>query len=279
MNDHDFMNRSSIPLRVPILTYHQIVNDESPSLKQSAYLMPISQFERQMRHLHDSRYRCISLMESLHYQDYKFTSTEKVFVLTFDDGYESFLTHVYPILHRYRFTATVFLVANHIGKTNEWDGEWQAPLLTRKQIGELYDVGITFGSHTNSHPHLPELSPEQIKEELAGSKKYLESTLGQEMLFLAYPYGESNYLIREMAMQAGYFAACGMVTGKSGRYNLWRRPCESQDDHLMFRFKLTPSYYNLLQLLRWIREDNIAGKYLREYKHQWSSHDRNRTMI
>jgi len=275
MSHYHTMNHNSFSVGVPILTYHQIVGNKSLSLKQSAYLMPVSQFERQMRYLHDSRYRCISLKEVLHDQPYRFTPAEKAFVLTFDDGYENFLTNAYPILHRYGFTATVFLVAGHIGKTNSWDGQWNTRLLTRKQIAELYNAGISFGSHTSSHPHLPNLSREQIIEELAGSKKHLESTLRQKILFLAYPYGESNHLIRDLAKQAGYMAACGVVTGKSGRYNLWRRPCESQDNHLMFRFKLTPGYYRLLQLLRWFREDNIAGLYLREIKHHRSFHDRN----
>lgn len=273
------MNRSSLPIHVPILAYHQIVDDNMLNLGRSAYIMPVSQFECQMRYLHDSGYRCITLMEFLQYQTHRSSSQEKIFVLTFDDGYENFLTTVYPILHRYGFTATVFLVGNYIGKTNNWDRESNAPLLTWEQIKDLLDAGISFGSHTNSHPHLLNLSHEQIKDELIVSKKNLESILGQEILFLAYPYGESNKSIREIAMQAGYSAACGVVTGESGRYNLWRRPCEAHDSQLAFRFKLTLHYLYLLQLLKWAREDNIIGQHLREIKHQWLSRNKNQTLL
>ncbi len=258
----------------PILAYHQVVSDIAVA-RCSPYIMPVSQFERQMKYLHDTGYRCLTLMEFLQSKGLRSRSQDKGFVLTFDDGYENFLTTAYHVLCRYGFTATVFLVANFIGERNRWDKITKVPLLTRGQIKELHDAGIFFGSHTSSHPHLPELSNEQIRYELANSKKRLESTLGQEITFLAYPYGESSSIVREIAMQTGYIAACGVITGKSGRYNLWRRPCESQDSLLTFGFKLTQWYFYFLRLLRWVREDTFVGKQLRRIKKKQQSANKN----
>lgn len=261
----------------PILAYHQVVSDTAFA-RRSPYIMPVSQFELQMKYLHDTGYRCLTLMEFLQSKGLRSRSQDKGFVLTFDDGYENFLTTAYPILRRYGFTATVFLVANFIGKTNHWDKKTKAPLLTWEQIKELHDAGVFFGSHTSSHPHLPELSNEQIKHELANSKKHLEYILGQEISFLAYPYGESSGAVRKIAMQTGYFAACGVITGQRGRYNLWRRPCESQDSLLIFGFKLTRWYLYFLRLLRWAREDTFVGDHLRKIRKKQRSNNKNRPL-
>lgn len=253
---------------VPILAYHQVVSDDSLT-EHSAYVMPLSRFERQMQFLYDFGYRCITLDEFLRSWKSGLHHREKVFILTFDDGYENFSTTAFPILSHYGFTATVFLVANCIGKVNHWDENANAPLLTWDQIKELREAGISFGSHTSSHPHLPSLSNEQASRELVGSKELLESFLGQEVSFLAYPYGESTSEVQHIAAQTGYVAACGVITGNSGLHNLWRRPCESKDGLLLFRFKLTPWYYHFLRLLRWVREDIGIGRHLRSVKYQW----------
>ncbi|MGA7194587.1 MAG: polysaccharide deacetylase family protein [Anaerolineales bacterium] len=258
----------SFPVNIPILAYHQIVDDKMLSNNHSAYSMPLSQFERQMQYLRDAGYRSITLMEFLHFRRLGLRAQEKMFVLTFDDGYENFLTTAYPILHQHEFTATVFLVAGCIGATNRWDKVMNAPLLSRDQIRKLRDADISFGSHTNTHPHLPDLSSEQIRDELANSKKLLEHILDREIPFLAYPYGESSPRVWEIAMETGYLTGCGVVTGKSGRYNLWRRPCESTDSLLAFGFKLTSRYYQFLRLLRWAREDTVVGQRLRKVKQQ-----------
>ncbi len=255
----------------PILVYHQVTSDTM--LTHSAYIMPVSQFERQMRYLHDSGYRCITLMEYLRSLSSGSFSQEKKFVLTFDDGYENFLTVAYPVLRRYGFTATVFLVANYIGELNCWDKGMKVPLLSRDQIRELRDAGISFGSHTSTHPHLPDLSSEQTRDELVRSKKRLEAALDQEIPFLAYPYGESNSSIWKMASEAGYIGACGVITGKSGRYNLWRRPCESTDSLLFFGFKLKIWYSRYLSLLSWAREDTFVGHHLRRSRKEQRSNE------
>ena len=76
----------------------------------------------------------------------------------------------------------------------------------------LCEDGISFGSHTCTHPHLLSLSDEQVQHELTASKERLEARLGREIPFVAYPYGESSSEIRRMAMQRGYRAACGVIT-------------------------------------------------------------------
>jgi peptidoglycan/xylan/chitin deacetylase (PgdA/CDA1 family) len=248
----------------PILAYHQITKDDLPK-DPSGFAVSVSQFERQMRYLHDHRHRCLSLMELLPPSGNKPHRQGKTFVLTFDDGYEDFLTQAYPILRRYGFTATVFLVTDHVREQSDWEGQRGTPLLTWEHVDALHEDGISFGSHTCTHPWLTRLSNEQIWHELVASKERLEAKLGQEIPLLAYPYGDSNSEIQRMAMAAGYKAACGVDRGRSGRFNLWRYPCRTNDSLPTFILKLTHWY----RYPGWFREETVVGQFLREIKRRW----------
>jgi len=261
-------NRELFLASVPILVYHRIIVDDSPR-DPSGFAMPVSQFERQMRYLHDRGYRCLSLTELLQLSRYELPQRDRAFVLTFDDGYEDFLTHAYPILRRYRFTATVFLITDWVRKESHRRRTQDVPMLTWEQVRALHDEGISFGSHTCTHPHLPDLSSEEIWYELTASKQRLEAELGQEISVLAYPYGESNSEVRRLAVQADYEAACGVIVGKRDRFNLWRWPCRAHDTLLDFALKVSPCYHYLMRLRRWVREDVPMGQFLRRIKHSW----------
>lgn len=253
-----------------MLAYHQIVSDGLVS-DRSSYKMLAGQFRQQMQYLFDLGYRSLSLQEYLEFPSDKLRHDHKNFVLTFDDGYEDFLINAFPILQQFGFTSTVFLVADQVGQKSCWEGAKPFQLLNWGQIHDLHTAGVSFGSHTYTHPRLPLLSREQINNELTTSKKYLEDKLGRAIPFIAYPYGESTFEIQTLTKQAGYEAACGVITGNRGRYNLWRRPCLKQDSLQVFIYKMTGWYDYVLGFRKWAREDTSIGKYLRNIKHRISS--------
>lgn len=69
------------------------------------------------------------------------------------------------------------------------------------------DRGVEIGSHTKTHPHLPELADDELARELRESRDAIEYWLGRACRFLAYPYGEENARVRRAARAAGYEAA------------------------------------------------------------------------
>ena len=253
----------------PILTYHQITEEDPPT---DPYRMAISvsQFERQMSYLHDHGYHCLSLTELLYTAGDTSFRRKKAFILTFDDGYADFFKNAYPILRRYGFTATVFLVTDFVGGQSDWDGDKGSPMLTWEEIKGLHEDGISFGSHTCTHPWLTHLSGEQIWHEFTTSKERLEAKLGQEIHLLAYPYGYSNPRIQKMTMEAGYKAAFGVTRGGYDCFNLWRCLLGTNDNLLSLRFKLSQSY----RFLKCLRDETIVGKSLRTVKRSWfHNHD------
>src|ERR1041385_6226279 len=114
--------------------------------------------------------------------------------------------------------AMVFLVATQIGGTNGGDrDERQEPLLDAERIKTLQSEGVSFGSHSYTHPPLAKLPAARALEELTRSRAALRDLLGRDVEVVAYPFSNQNSLVRDLARQAGYRCA---VRGK-GRMN-WR---------------------------------------------------------
>jgi peptidoglycan/xylan/chitin deacetylase (PgdA/CDA1 family) len=129
------------------------------------------------------------------------------FSVTFDDGFESVYRLAYPILATFKVPSTIFVVVAGIGKTNEWDvriGDAPHPMLSKAQILELAAAGMEIGSHTMTHPQLPELSDTELRTELLDSKHALEDLVGRPVVSLAYPYGAWDRRVRDAAAEVGY---------------------------------------------------------------------------
>lgn len=139
-----------------ILLYHRIAQISDQHDPKGLTVSP-QQFERQMVSLHHAGYRCISLVDAVNSIREGLRLPRKSFVLTFDDGYQDLYDNVWPILDRYGFTATIFLVAGSIGCLSNWGGQTgpsAAPLMSWAEVQELARRGLSFGSHTLTHRRL-----------------------------------------------------------------------------------------------------------------------------
>ena len=81
------------------------------------------------------------------------------------------------------------------------------------ELRGLADHGWEVGSHTRSHPRLPELDDPALDGELAGSRADCESGLGRECKSLAYPYGAVDRRVVAAAERAGYRHAVTLPRG------------------------------------------------------------------
>ncbi len=178
---------------VPILYYHSVMQEDGNELR-----MPPKQLEAQMAYLKDKGYQSISL-EQLYQASYKGGALPaKPFLITFDDGYVDNYTAAFPILEKYGFTATVFMITSYINA----DGymSWQ-------QLKELTAKGWEIESHTANHPYLTKVNTSTLLSELSSSKALLEKELGRSAKFFAYPYGELNDNVVQALKDTGYMMA------------------------------------------------------------------------
>ena len=90
-------------------------------------------------------------------------------------------------------------------KEATWAGQrW---MLNWDEIKEMMQNDIEFGSHGISHDLLINIPLDQVKRELAESKRILENRLGKPVQYFSYPNGDHNADIRKLAKEAGYLAA------------------------------------------------------------------------
>lgn len=220
---------------VPILNYHSVspvLHSDTPAVSQEV-------FARQMEFIHRKGYQVISLDEYIQKRR-EGKKMQNTLVITFDDGYEDNYTHAFPVLKKYHFPATIFIIVKHLNKPR---------FLKLDQIREMEKENISFGSHTINHTYLPPLTDErELRSEIFDSKLLLEKATGSRVDYFCYPIGGYNQRIKELVMLAGYKAA---MTTNRGPDRL------NQDPYALKRIKLTQK--NLPGFILWLK---LSGYYL-----------------
>ncbi len=136
--------------------------------------------------------------------------------LTFDDGFENVFRHGIAAMRPDGFKAIQFLVADKLGKTNDWEtsvGEAEERLMDAGQVREWLAAGHDIGSHTLTHPILSQLSTTEAREEISASRKKLEDVFGMPIRHFCYPFGDYDQKTVDLVREAGYETACTTTPG------------------------------------------------------------------
>lgn len=221
-----------------ILSYHGV--SERPD---TPYTVASADFDRQMAYLAE-HCTLLSVDEMVRRLDASQGLPPRSVAVTFDDGYQDAYTHAYPILQRYGIPATVFLPVAFVGGGSSQAAAerlGRADFLTWDQVREMSRGGVTFGSHSLSHPQLTDLSSGPLREELMSSKTEIEAQLGRPVTGLAYPYGTVrafNPAVMRAAAEARYAWAVTGISGLNGpctdRFALRRTKIERYDSLQLF---------------------------------------------
>jgi peptidoglycan/xylan/chitin deacetylase (PgdA/CDA1 family) len=143
----------------------------------------------------------------------------RTLAVTFDDAYRSVFRLALPILAEYGLPGTVFVPTAFVGAERPmgWPGidRWhgtphEAELIpcSWPELELLVDAGWEVGSHTRTHPRLPELTDSELIAELSQSRRECEQRLGVPCRSIAYPYGAVNRRVADAVADTGYsFAA------------------------------------------------------------------------
>lgn len=233
-------------MNLPILMYHAVEAGEPSGY---GYAVPAAQFERQLDAIRREGFETISLGQLFDGLDGKAPLPRKPIVLTFDDAYRNVYQVAWPLMRERAMTGTLFVVADHVGGSNEWDeakGMPRLDLMDASELKSLADAGWEIGSHGCRHLELAKADENQQRDEIFRSKSELESLLGITPGFYAYPYGSYSEPVKEMLREAGYRGACSMFSRASSvtadRFCLRRVMPHRGDSALSFRLKLSPLY-------------------------------------
>ncbi|WP_405582942.1 polysaccharide deacetylase family protein [Streptomyces sp. NBC_01092] len=141
--------------------------------------------------------------------------------LTFDDGYTDFVTTALPVLHRWGFTATVFVLAGLLDGENAWEliGPRKA-LLDADGIRFAADAGMEIASHGLHHIDLTAAHDEELDAEVTESRHQLARITGDDVEGFCYPYGHLDDRAVDAVRRAGYRYACAIKPGPAGSGDL-----------------------------------------------------------
>ncbi|MDF2670468.1 MAG: polysaccharide deacetylase family protein [Paenibacillus sp.] len=201
--------------QVAVLMYHHIDDTDGSSGTITTQL-----FRDQLTYLRDKGYSFISQQDFHQFMEGAAVPDNAVMV-TFDDGYESFYTHAYPVLTEMNVPAVNFIITETL---NDPTGH-NIPFMSRDQIRDMTmrsDL-IQAECHTNSLHHKDErnqafltsrlmwnntLETEEIyKERILNDTSFclqeVEDITGKGVQDLAYPFGIYSKQASELLQQAG----------------------------------------------------------------------------
>jgi len=200
--------------RLPVLMYHHLVTDEPESDAE----LHVDCFQKQMQFLHEHGYATLTLEEfERHHAQGAFP--ERSLLITFDDGYRSFLEHAYPLLRTFGFSSVVFPVVGlmpglqrHIVFVDHLSFH---EIRLMESLGGRIDVGShTYDLHDyGDAEHAMALRQpgesvcdhhDRVRRDLLTSKLLLEAQTDREIDALAWPYGITTEALVDVAAEVGF---------------------------------------------------------------------------
>jgi peptidoglycan/xylan/chitin deacetylase (PgdA/CDA1 family) len=203
--------RESFLNRRPVLTYHH-VGSRPVGTRIKGLFVSSRLFARQMEEFSAEKFATPTYANVLANPG----RPQSEVVITFDDGFVDVLENALPVLREHKYSSIQFLVADLLGKTNEWQqraGDVSQPLMNHSQIREWLAADQEIGAHTLTHPWLTRIPLAAAKEEITASKKKLEDWFGRPIDHFCYPYGDWNPAVRDLVQEAGYKTACTTERG------------------------------------------------------------------
>jgi peptidoglycan/xylan/chitin deacetylase (PgdA/CDA1 family) len=185
-----------------IITYHSIDASGSPiSVSPEA-------FRAHVRWLASGEVKVVPLTRIVAEDD-----AGDAVAITFDDAFANFESEAQGLLHEHALPATVFVVADHVGRDNAWDGAPAAgpsvprlPLMGWDAIARARDAGVEIGAHTRRHRDLATVRGAVLEDEVAGCVERIASEVGERPTSFAYPYGsvtdDAAMVVRDVFQRA-----------------------------------------------------------------------------
>ena len=220
-----------------VLSYHDVKDDVDGNLERETTLLSTKNLASHLTWLHDHGYHPISVDDILNAQKGLKALPEKPVLLTFDDGYVSFYTHVYPLLKLFNYPAVSALVGSWMdAKPNDLVsyGDEKVPranFLSEAQVKEIAQSGLVeFSSHSYDLHKGVLLSPygstapaavthiydaasksyeteaayrARITADLKQNNAFIKRLIGKSPRIMTWPYGRYNKHTLAIAKQLG----------------------------------------------------------------------------
>jgi peptidoglycan/xylan/chitin deacetylase (PgdA/CDA1 family) len=125
---------------------------------------------------------------------------DTVVSLTFDDQWEDEYLYGQPLMQKYGFLGTYYVI------TSDSDNGY-ACCMSWSQLDQLEAQGNDVGGQTIDHPDLTTLTVPEMQAELCGSRQDMINNGIPDPVSMAYPYGDYNSTVESVASQCGWLTA------------------------------------------------------------------------
>ena len=132
-----------------VFMYHRFGDGRFPSTN-----ITLEQFDAHISEIQSGGYNVRPLPEIIAAFRKREPLPDRTIAITIDDAYASVYTEAWPRLRQAGLPFTLFIATDAVDRR-------LADMMTWDQIRELATAGVTIGSQTASHPHMPALSKTQ----------------------------------------------------------------------------------------------------------------------
>lgn len=186
------------PLTAPILLYHHV-----GAPRAGRYSVTAAQLADQLRWLRDQGYRPVSVDDIGAALSGGRPLPARAVAITFDDGWRDQYVVAAPILEKYGFRATFFVVSGWVGGG--------ALLMSWPEIRDLAARGHWIGSHSALHKNMAGLADVSLAHETLQSRAAISREVGAPPAVFAYPLGVVDARAERTVRNAGYAAAVSVT--------------------------------------------------------------------
>lgn len=193
--------------RVPILMYHlvdPVVGNAIPDL-----VVTPAAFAAQMKALHAQGWHTITAAQLGAKIKAHSAISRKTFVITIDDARQDGYSYAYPILRKYGFVATYYVITGRINRRGylSWD-----------ELAIMARHGMEIGNHTVSHADVRAYHGTALVAQIDGAAKAIVAAMAARGLAVkvttfAYPYGKTTATAHNLLKARGYTLAVTEVPG------------------------------------------------------------------
>lgn len=184
-------------IHFPILMYHAIHVMAPEESANANLIVDPTTFESHIQRLSNEGYYFLTPEEvyKVLTENVLPNGNQKIIWLTFDDSLWDFYDNAYPILQKYQVKATNNVITSTVGS--------QANLSLDEML-EMKNNGMSFQDHTVTHPDLSATDSSTQTTEMKDSKQYLDDSLNQDTIAIAYPAGRYSDTTLQIAENLDY---------------------------------------------------------------------------
>jgi peptidoglycan/xylan/chitin deacetylase (PgdA/CDA1 family) len=183
-----------------VFIYHRFGEGAFPSTN-----IRLDQFEAHLAELAQGGYAVLPVADIIARIRARESLPERAVGITVDDAYRSFYREAWPRLRRAGFPVTLFVATDQVGGGAE--------MMSWDEIREVRGQGVAIGAHTAAHPHMPDLTEAEARDELERSRRRFVAELGEAPALFAYPYGEYALALKPIVAASGHDTAFGQHSG------------------------------------------------------------------